>query len=168
MGIGTHESPIKGATDVWLTPLSIISALGPFDLDPCGEAHWPTGKTIYTTDGLQKDWFGRVWLNPPYSEVEKWLDRLAEHGSGIALVFARTETRWAQKILPKASSVFFPARRITFHRRDGSTKGNAGAPSMFIAFGETPVWPFAGWNVDNGIHRSERMEAPDVKDSVRQ
>lgn len=37
MGIGDHETPNKGETDVWLTPLNIIQALGSFDLDPCDE-----------------------------------------------------------------------------------------------------------------------------------
>lgn len=143
--IGSHERANKGETDIWLTPKSVISQLGPFDLDPCGEAHWPTASTIYTERGLEREWFGRVWLNPPYSEVERWLNRLANHGRGIALVFARTETRWAQKIFNRASSVYFPAGRFKFHRRDGSTAGNAGAPSMFLAFGEKPNWPMPGW-----------------------
>lgn len=143
--IGGHERPIKGVTDVWLTPLSVIESLGTFDLDPCGEAHWPTANKVYTERGLSQNWYGRVWLNPPYSEVEIWLDRLANHGRGVALVFARTETKWAQKILPRASSVFFPSGRLKFHRRDGSIAGNAGAPSMFLAFGERPSWPFPGW-----------------------
>lgn len=143
--IGSHERPHRGLTDIWLTPMSVIQALGPFDLDPCGEAHWPTAKTIYSEHGLERDWFGRVWLNPPYSEIEPWLLRLAAHGRGIALVFARTETQWAQKVLPRATSVFFPAGRFKFHQRDGSTRGNAGAPSMFLAFGERPEWTLPGW-----------------------
>jgi hypothetical protein len=46
MSIGKHERPNKGATDIWLTPLEIIDALGPFDLDPCGEQFHKTAKTI--------------------------------------------------------------------------------------------------------------------------
>lgn len=149
MSIGKHEVPNKGKTDIWLTPLKIIEALGAFDLDPCGESHWPTAKTIYTENGLEKEWFGRVWLNPPYSEVGIWLDKLAKHGNGIALVFARTETKWAQRILPLADSVFFIKGRIKFHQVDGSLKGNAGAPSMFLSFGEKFIWPFNGWAAYN-------------------
>ena len=147
-GLTGHEKPNKGETDVWLTPPSIIERLGPFDLDPCGELHWPTAKTIYTARGLEQPWFGRVWLNPPYSEVGDWLERLADHGSGIALVFARTETKWAQKILPRATSVWFPAGRFKFHKPDGTVKGCAGAPSMFLAFGEKPDWKMPGWGVE--------------------
>lgn len=143
-GIGGHNLPNKGATDVWLTPLEIILALGEFDLDPCGEQNHPTAKIIYSECGLMQRWFGRVWLNPPYSGVEAWLDRLAAHGKGIALVFARVETKWAQRILPKAKSVFFPAGRIYFLTQHLERKGNAGAPSMFIAFGEKPDWSKLG------------------------
>lgn len=148
--MGNHEAPNKGATDVWLTPLSIIEALGPFDLDPCGEIDHPTAIEIYTDGGLTKDWHRRVWLNPPYSNVGAWLDRLERHGRGIALVFARTDTRWAQRILPKATSVFFLASRIKFLRADKSLPpGTAGAPSMFLAFGERPDWHAVGpgWEV---------------------
>ena len=144
MSIGKHEKPNKGETDIWLTPLDLIRPLGVFDLDPCGESFHKTAKTIYTEGGLSKDWFGRVWLNPPYSEVEKWLDRLVEHGSGIALVFARMDVKWAHKILPQATSVFFPKGRLYFLTKELKIKGNAGAPSMFISFGEVPDWTKIG------------------------
>ena len=141
-----HEKPNKGATDIWLTPLKIIEELGPFDLDPCGEQHWPTAKEIYSENGLDKEWFGRVWLNPPYSEVGTWLERLVEHGNGVALVFARMDTRWAQKIIPEASQVFFPSGRFRFHMKDGSIKGSAGAPSVFLVFGENVNFKMKGLN----------------------
>lgn len=142
MVMSKHERPNKGETDVWLTPLWIPVFLGPFDLDPCAERGHKTARVLRHSEGLDTPWFGRVWLNPPYSEVGVWLDRLAEHGNGVALVFARTETRWAQRIMPKASSIFFPAGRIAFLTKERKTKGNAGAPSMFLSFGEVPDWLF--------------------------
>lgn len=144
MSIGRHEKPNKGQTDVWLTPLPIIKALGEFDLDPCGEAFHPTAKTIYTERGLEQEWFGRVWLNPPYSTIEGWLDKLATHGNGVALVFARMDVKWAHKIIPQASSVFFPKGRLHFLTKDLEKKGNAGAPSMFLSFGHIPDWTALG------------------------
>lgn len=82
----------------WLTPPEILRALGTFDLDPCSptDRPWDTAKIHYTKidDGLAKPWHGRVWLNPPYgNKTKSWLSRLALHGNGIALVFARTETK---------------------------------------------------------------------------
>ena len=84
--------------DEWLTPPRIIQSLGHFDLDPCSpiKRPWDTADVHYSKidDGLSRDWFGRVWLNPPYGrETFRWMERLADHKSGIALIFARTETR---------------------------------------------------------------------------
>lgn len=140
MSIGKHEKPNRGHTDIWLTPLNLVRALGEFDLDPCGESFHKTANTIYTDSGLEKPWFGRIWLNPPYSEVEKWLHKLCIHGNGVALVFARMDVKWAHKIIPQSSSVFFPKGRLFFLTKELKKKGNAGAPSMFISFGNIPDW----------------------------
>lgn len=144
MGIGTHTKPNRGGTDVWLTPPHIIEALGgweSFDLDPCGAMvdgkTWQTALTVYTERGDSLPWFGRVWLNPPYSDVEWWLKQLAQLGSGTALVFARTETRWFfSEIWRKASAVLFIEGRLHFHHSDGRrAKANAGGPSVLVAYG---------------------------------
>lgn len=98
-GMAKHEpSNHRGQKDEWLTPPNIIRSLGVFDLDPCSPINrpWDTAINHLTIldDGLSKEWEGRVWLNPPYgNETRKWLKKLAEHGNGIALIFARTETK---------------------------------------------------------------------------
>ena len=60
-------------------------------------------------NGLNQRWQGRVWCNPPYGrETFKWLEKLANHKNGIALIFARTETRgFHEQIWEKANSIFF-------------------------------------------------------------
>ena len=139
-----HELPHQGKTNVWLTPKDIIQRLGPFDLDPCAAPHprpWNTATThiVEAEDGLSRVWSGLVWCNPPYgSQTSVWLEKLSNHsGGGIALVFARTETKWFQSVAHKASLFFFPEGRIRFCRPDGSLgDGSAGAPSVFLAFGE--------------------------------
>lgn len=143
-GVGGHERPNEGATNEWLTPPEILRALGPFDLDPCSPVSrpWDTARTHYTVndDGLSKKWRGRVWLNPPYGpHVGQWLKRLAEHGDGIALIFARTETDAFFGAWQHADAMLFLRRRLHFHRIDGSRAGNSGAPSVLIAFGEANV-----------------------------
>lgn len=128
----------EGETNTWLTPIELIKPLGEFDLDPCGYEGHPTAKSLYIlpTDGLIEPWFGRVWLNPPYGKsTGLWLERLAEHGNGIALVFARTETKWFQAIMRKASGILFYRGRIKFLRPSGEISSNAGSPSCFISFG---------------------------------
>lgn len=139
-GMGGHHSA-RSKTDTWLTPPHIIEALGRFDLDPCGFPGWPTAdKAIcLPDDGLAADWHGRVWLNPPYgTETWDWLARLAEHGQGTALIFARTETEgFVREVWGKAWAVLFLSGRLYFHKPDGSrASANAGAPSALVAYGD--------------------------------
>lgn len=139
--MGSHQSA-KMLKDEWLSPPEIISALGPFDLDPCAPVYrpWATAENHYTIidDGMDKDWEGRVWCNPPYGlEASKWLNKLADHCNGIALIFARTETKmFFEHVWKKADAILFIEGRLFFHHVDGTrAKANAGAPSVLIAYG---------------------------------
>ncbi|UYL87762.1 methyltransferase [Gordonia phage Shivanishola] len=143
--IGAHENNATG-TDTWLTPRHILDALGAFDLDPCAAPapdRWPTAMNHYTyrDDGLAHTWFGRVWCNPPYSQAWRWIERLAEHGNGVALLFARTETeQFNRQVWERADGLLFLRGRLTFHEVDGRRgKGNAGAPSVLVAYGRRNV-----------------------------
>ena len=141
-GMGGHQGPM--ASDEWLTPKHVLDALGSFDLDPCASVvrPWPTARVHYTVDqdGLSRGWgwAKRVWLNPPYGRhTAVWLDRLAQHGSGIALVFARTDTKaWQDSVWSRASSVFFLYGRLKFCRTDGTSVRGSGAPSALISYGD--------------------------------
>lgn len=137
----THERHAAD-TDVWLTPPYILKALGEFDLDPCApvERPWRIARQHYTKAdrGLSMPWHGRVWLNPPYgSEAAHWLKRLAEHGDGIALIFARTETAYFfDHVWGAADALRFLRGRVKFHYPDGrQCPTNAGAPSVLVAYG---------------------------------
>jgi hypothetical protein len=129
--------------DIWLTPPSIIKSLGRFDLDPCflsdEERPWDTADNHYflPVDGLAQEWSGRVWCNPPYGKFTfDWLKKLAEHGNGIALIFARTETKgFHREIWSKADGIFFFEGRLKFHTKDGVVGGTANAPSCLVAYG---------------------------------
>lgn len=134
----------QAATHVWLTPPEIIEALGPFDLDPCAAPEprpWPTAARHIALPecGLTAEWEGRVWCNPPFgSYTGQWLGRMALHGNGIALAFARTDTRmFRQHVWPYASTVMFLHGRPHFYRPDGErANGNSGGPICLIAYGE--------------------------------
>lgn len=141
-GMGSHENTTM-KNDEWLTPQYILRNLGEFTLDPCAPVNkpWRTAEIHYTKedDGLLKDWFGRVWCNPPYGRyVGKWLEKLALHGNGIALIFARTETKvFFDQVWNKADSLFFIEGRISFCTIDGNVASmNAGAPSVLVAYGK--------------------------------
>ena len=137
--MGSHQSARSKST-TWLTPLSIVAALGSFDLDPCGYPGWETADRLICLpdDGLSAEWSGRVWLNPPYgAEVWQWLAKLAAHGQGTALIFARTETEgFVREVWDKATAVKFLYGRLHFHYPDGTrAPANSGAPSVLVAYG---------------------------------
>jgi hypothetical protein len=137
-----NEATVAG-TEVWLTPPYILEALGAFDLDPCASVDrpWDTARHHYTIEdnGLEQEWFGRVWLNPPYGpKLGPFLEKLSNHsGGGVALVFARTETRaFFDYVWDRATAIFFIKGRIKFHKPNGELAGTSGSPSVLIAYGE--------------------------------
>lgn len=134
--MGGHQSAAPQTT-TWLTPPHIIAALGgpdSFDLDPCGFPGWPTARRIFCLpqDGLAEDWGGprsRAYVNPPYTSAElaRWLARLADHGRGSALIFARTETEAFQgQVFERASGLLWLRGRLFFHW----PSGDPAAPCM--------------------------------------
>ena len=140
-----HDTWLTRQKDEWLTPPDLIRSLGPFDLDPCAPVPrpWDTARHHYTIrdDGLAKPWFGRVWMNPPYGrQTPIWLERLRKHADGVALIFARTETRaFFDFIWGYADAVLFLKGRIGFYHPDGTPGGHAGAPSCLVAYGRNNV-----------------------------
>lgn len=154
LGMGGHQSQ-RMLKDEWLTPRWIIDRLGPFALDPCAPINrpWPTAARHLTIedDGLSQSWTGRVWLNPPYGrETGKWLEKLADHGMGTALIFARTETdMFFRCVWERAHSILFLRGRLHFHHVDGTrAKANAGAPSCLVSYSENDTESLAC----SGIH----------------
>lgn len=133
----------KNGKDEWLTPPSIVNALGEFDLDPCSPINrpWNTAKQHFTIedDGLSKDWHGRVWCNPPYgSQTGIWLNKCSQHGNAIALIFARTETKmFFDSVWNKADALLFVKGRLKFFHVTGIVGDSAGAPSVLIAYGKS-------------------------------
>ena len=150
MGIGaprkagfSHESTVNQSVE-WYTPAHIFEALGEeFDLDPCSPVHGNTSvpaarRYTIVDDGLAQDWEGFAFVNPPYgAETGVWMRKLADHGEGIALVFARTDVKWFQEVAPKTSAICFIAGRLRFiSGATGEAGGTPGAGSMLVAFGE--------------------------------
>lgn len=139
-------------TDDWMTPPDILSALGPFDLDPCAVPEprpWPTAARHIARpdDGLTAPWTGRVWLNPPYSTAGTWVGRLAAHGRGTALIFARTDSRWfADYVWAQATGLLFLPVRLRFVRagQTRATRQPAPAPAVLAAYGDDDARWLAG------------------------
>jgi hypothetical protein len=145
-GIGGHHQPYEGKSNDWITPKYVIDALGEFDLDPCQSMTqpWPMAKNGYTIadDGLSRPWYGRVYLNSPYGpHTGRWLEYLSNHGNGMALMFARTDTKmFFDYVWRRADACLFLEGRLYFHYPDGrKAAANAGGPSVLVAYGENNV-----------------------------
>ena len=97
-------------------------------------------QTYYTKDddGLEKDWKGKVFMNPRYQAglIDKFASKLCQHfkagdvPSAVVLVNNATETDWFGKMAKLASAVCFPEKRIKFLRPNGV----AGSPLQGQAF----------------------------------
>lgn len=152
---------VATTTDL-LTPPSLLEALGalrlnqdeeyvlgphPFDLDPCTSQRqpWPTARTMWTVheDGTSGCWSGEVWLNPPYGrELYSWLARLAAHGNGMALLYARTDTQgFLTHVWDRASAVYFLTGRPFFHQpvTGFQCPANCGGPMCLACYGSKPL-----------------------------
>ncbi len=134
----TDPQSHKGKTDTWLTPLWLIESLGnDFDLDPCGFLFHKTAKQIFELpydDGLINKWHGKVWLNPPYSESQKWLNKMKIHRNGSVLIFSRTGT--LGEYMKDCDHLFFLRKRIRFLDENLiPAKFNPGTDSMILSWG---------------------------------
>jgi len=130
----------------WFTPPEWVElarrALGGIDLDPASHAiaqETVRADTFFTAtdNGLERPWFGRVWLNPPYNRalLSLFVDKLvAEYASGavwqaILLTHNYTDTEWFHTAASAAQAICFPRGRIRFHAPSGEecspTQGQA-------------------------------------------
>lgn len=145
-----HEAPV-GATVEWYTPPSLFRDLGmAFDLDPASPGAdvvpWVPARHHYTAkdNGLIQPWYGRVWLNPPYGQPGvAFIQRMIEHGNGVMLLPARTETRIFQQSAESATAVCFLRERLHFIRADGR-QSRASFASVLFAYGPNAL-PDLGW-----------------------
>ena len=130
----------------WFTPKEYIdlvrAVLGTIDLDP---ASHPQAQEIvqaaqYFTkeqDGLQREWHGNVWLNPPYAQpfIAQFAAKLSEElrakrvTAAIMLTHNYTDAEWFQSLAKLADAICFNQGRVKFYQPDGTlaqpTQGQA-------------------------------------------
>ena len=134
----------------WYTPKSFTESahevMGGIDLDPASSEI--ANKTVnadkfHTIDdsGLDIEWTGNVWLNPPYAQplitefADKILSEIGNFNQLIVLINNATETKWFQKIANKADCLCFPSSRIKFIDMDGLPRGAPLQGQCFLYFG---------------------------------
>lgn len=100
-------------SDERYTPRWVFDGLGlHFDLDPAspgeGKGDCVPARTKITKaeNGLSIDWFGLVWLNPPFSAASAWADKFRAHGNGVFLGPVGS-SRWTHEMMRDADLIWF-------------------------------------------------------------
>ena len=127
---------------------SAVEVMGKIDLDPASNEmaqltvnadHFYTAES----DGLTKEWRGKVWMNPPYTArvINVFISKLVSHYAAgevteaIVLTNNNTDTSWFHEAANNAAAVCFTSGRINFLKRDGSKSSPTNGQS-FIYFGK--------------------------------
>lgn len=133
----TPEKYIRLAKDV----------MGGIDVDPASNdlaQQVVRASTYYTAEdsGLDKEWWGNVFLNPPYDSenIVKFIDKLvleleSKHTKqAILLTNNSTDTRWFETAAKGCDLMCFTKGRINFNKPDG-TKSSPTNGQTFFYFG---------------------------------
>ena len=145
-GWSHEDGAIANERYEWYTPAYIFNALNlEFDLDPCSpgadKCLVPAKNHIMLPDnGLTSDWNkSLVFCNPPYGTyTADWMRKCADNNNSIALVFARTSTKWFKEIYKSVDVICFISSRVKFISGEtGQPAGSPGADSMLIGWGST-------------------------------
>jgi hypothetical protein len=111
------------------TPSWVYGALGEIDLDPCAGVLTNIGKDNYRVedgqDGLELDWNGFVYCNPPFSEKEKWIRKFLSHDNGILVLPERGSAPWFGYLAQSVGCYFVMGKKIDF--LGGSSSNNIGS-----------------------------------------
>jgi len=138
----------------WYTPSRYIEmareVMGSIDVDPASNATAQSvvkAKTHYTidTNGLDKDWHGNLWMNPPYSnpEIQNFVEHLIVQISkgnikqAIVLTNNSADTGWHHDLQAACSRLCLTKGRIRFESPTRASNSPAMGQSFFY-FGENP------------------------------
>jgi phage N-6-adenine-methyltransferase len=146
MQLLTSHASVEWYTPVWVIEL-VNQVMGSIDLDPASNE--AANQTVQATwfysqeeDGLECPWWGRVFLNPPYSKVagkssqEIWSKKLIhEYREGyvreaILLVKSALGYKWFEELFA-AWPVCLMRERISFVREDGFTGQDKRGSAIF-------------------------------------
>ena len=129
-------------SDDYYTPKWIFDKLNiTFDLDvaaPPGGCHWIPATNYYDqqTNGLTSDWYGNVFMNPPFSKPNDWVHKFMQHANGIALL-PLSKSQWFEKIWNDQNAIV-NIPRFTFDDPKGGN-GSIFMPTCLVAYGQDNV-----------------------------
>ena len=134
-------------SDERYTPSWIFDGLGiTFDTDPAspeaGGDYVPAHRKITALeDGLTAEWYGCVWLNPPFSNATPWARRFVSHGQGVFLGPV-ANSAWCTDLMAASGVVWF-MRDLPFVHPDHAGKRSS-MPLFMAAVGADEVSAVSG------------------------
>jgi site-specific DNA-methyltransferase (adenine-specific) len=139
-----EEKAYSSRTEEWATPQNLFDQLDKefkFTLDPCASKDNYKCKKYFTIrdDGLNQDWGGVVFMNPPYGrQIKLWVKKAYQESLKgvvvVCLIPARTDTiYWHKYIFPFAKDIRFLKGRLKFVK-DGKIGDPAPFPSAVVIF----------------------------------
>lgn len=138
--------PAWWTSDEWETPQGEVDALeaefGAFDLDPCAREDTCKAAEYYTKEdnGLLQPWYGKVFVNPPYSDPGPWCKKAVEEvASGraalvVACLPAATDTAWFHDCVLPYAELRFRRGRIKFLGWMGTPIGSPKAGTIYAIY----------------------------------
>ncbi|OGO79663.1 MAG: adenine methyltransferase [Clostridiales bacterium GWC2_40_7] len=140
MNLPVNKALFLSSTDLWETPQWIFDQLNQefhFICDVCALPENTKCSLFFTPemDGLQQNWKGVCWMNPPYGrKIGQWVKRAFEQSilhaaTVVCLLPSRTDTSWWHDYCMKGE-IRFVRGRLKF----GSSKNNAPFPSAVVIF----------------------------------
>jgi hypothetical protein len=121
------------------TPCWVTQSLGPFYLDPCAGEGTNIGVFNYWDgrgeNGLELEWNGFVWCNPPFSQKEIWAEKMIKHNNGILILPERGSAPWFGPLAIAAGKYFVMGKKINFI--GGPSSNNIG--SVLFPFGNLAI-----------------------------
>lgn len=150
MNKSTQQTMFSSKKSDWATPQHFFDQLserfGPFTLDPCSNSSNYKVPNHFTEkdNGLAKDWEGhKVFMNPPYGrQIGRWIEKAYKEAQKqdttvVALIPARTDTRYWHDYVMKAAAIYFVKGRLKF----GDGGNSAPFPSAVVVFKRRPGDP---------------------------
>jgi phage N-6-adenine-methyltransferase len=126
-------------TDLWSTPQDFFDKydkIYKFETDVCALPSNTKCKQFYSPEnnGLNQNWKGVCWMNPPYGRtIKDWVKKAYESSLNgatvVCLLPARTDTSWWHDYCIKGQ-IDFIRGRLKF----GNSKNSAPFPSAVVIF----------------------------------
>lgn len=139
VGMKGFAQLMSSKTDDWSTPQAFFDELHRefgFTVDVCASDDNAKCERYFTKsdDGLQREWYGVCWMNPPYGkEIGKWVEKAYKASlAGVTVVCllpARTDTRWFHSYCLHGE-----LRWVKGRLRFGNHKNPATFPSVVCIF----------------------------------